>query len=120
MRFVEAPQRLDRNVKSAAAQGTEALAVLDEFAQFARRLGDPAGFVEARDFAVGPVEAEDAVEAIDFTAYARDRALRERGVGVPECQFRECAEYVALPVVELACRRGCAYSRHQHRQACCR
>src|SRR6185503_9136903 len=54
VRLVESPQRLHRNVERAAAQHTEALALLDQGAQLGRRLRQPPRAVEARDFAVGP------------------------------------------------------------------
>lgn len=83
MCLVQSPQGLYRNVERAAAQLTEASAFLDECAQLGRRLHQPAGIIEARDFAVPPIEAEDPLEARDFMAHPQERTLRECGIGVP-------------------------------------
>ncbi len=117
MRLVESPQGLHRNVKRAAAQLTEALAFLDQFAQLGRRLHQLAGFVEARDFAVRPIEAEDPLEALDLVAHPQDRTPRECGVGVPQRELRQCAKHFAVPAVQLSFRRGRAHRRDDQRQA---
>ena len=117
MRFVKLPQRLHRNVKGTAAQHTEPLALVDQGAQLGRRLCQPAGLVQARDFAVRPVEAEDPLKALDLLAHAQDRTLRESSVGMPERELRPGAKHLALPVVQLTFRCGRADGRDHQRQA---
>ena len=84
MRLVEPPQRLHRNIEGTAAQRRQALALVNERAQLGRRPCEPSGRIETRDFAVRPIEAEDALVALDLLAHLADRALREGRVGVPQ------------------------------------
>ena len=95
----------------------ETLAFLNQSAQFWRRLDQLAGCVEPRYFAVRPIEAEDPFEALDLAARPKDRPLRKRGIGVPQAEFRPCAKHLAVPIVELAVRRGRAHRGHHQRQA---
>src|SRR5579871_6000797 len=94
MRLVEPPQRLHRNIEGAVADDAEAPAFLDQPAQLGRRLAQSTGRVESRDLAVLAIEAEDALIAGDLAAYAHQRALRQRGIGVPQRQFREGAQHL--------------------------
>ena len=58
MRLIEPPQRLHRYVEGAGTQDAETLALLDERAEFARRLCQCADRVETRNLAVITVKAE--------------------------------------------------------------
>src|SRR5215468_6862982 len=98
MRLVEPPQRLHRNIERPFAQSTEALALLDQRAEFARGPRQNSRRIEARDLAVFPVEAEHPFVAFDFGAGLEDCATREGRIGVPERQLRIGAKDVALPV----------------------
>src|SRR5262245_9374838 len=120
MRLVELPQRLHRDVEGTSAERTDALALLDQRAQLGRGSLEPSTVIEARDLAVRPIEAEDALVALDLQAHLADRALCEGRVGVPQGELRDGTEHLALPAVQLALRRARAHRRDHQRHAGCR
>src|SRR5580704_17784476 len=89
MSLIESPKRLHRYVECAAAHDAKALALLDERAQFRRGSPQYACGVEARDFAVQPVQAEYPLKARDLALYFQDSAARECRIGVDQRQLRK-------------------------------
>ncbi len=116
MRFVEAPQRLHRNIERAGAEDGEPPALLHQPAQFRRRLHQRARGIEPRDLAVGTGKAEDAFVARDLGFDLADGAPRRRFIGMPERKLGQSAEHLALPVEQPASRHGGADRRDHQRQ----
>src|SRR5579884_3638151 len=107
MRLIKPPQGLHRDVECTAGERAQIMALPDQLTQFGRRVSQSAGPVEARDFAVAPIETEDFFETRDLAAQFQDRFARECGVGVPQRQLRYRSKNIAMPAEELTfwCRR---------------
>src|SRR4051812_7117444 len=101
MRRVKVPERLHSDIESPAAEFAESATRDELVAQLPRWIVEAAVAIEARNFAVATMHAENAVEAIDFRAHLTDRAAGDGRVVVPEREVRKRAHDLELPIIKL-------------------
>ena len=113
---VESPQRLHRHVEGAAADFAVAPALGQHAHQVERRFVEHSVAIEARQRAVGPIEAHHLLEPPHLGEARRDQPVGRRRVGVVDLQRRVAAERRSRPDAQLR-RRGARRQNRQQRQA---
>ena len=103
VRGVEAPERLHCDVEGALRPLRVGARLRQQRNQLQRRRREVAVPVEARDRALGPVEAEHVLQPVDLFDAARDQAARSGGVGIVKDDLCRSAECNAGPAVQMRC-----------------